>query len=105
MYILYIIVLKIKLITNLHALSVAIHVPPNTGQLPFSLPHGNPMEQSPNQLPQKLPILKYTRQREIEVLSGVFYIHQPMLPAKCYRFNVAKTNAAISLERVKKCTA
>ena len=31
MYILYIIVLKIKLITNLHALSVAIHVPPNTG--------------------------------------------------------------------------
>ncbi len=26
MYILYIIVLKIKLITNLHALSVAIHV-------------------------------------------------------------------------------
>ena len=30
MYILYIIVLKIKLITNLHALSVAIHVPPNT---------------------------------------------------------------------------
>ena len=29
MYILYIIVLKIKLITNLHALSVAIHVPPN----------------------------------------------------------------------------
>ena len=28
MYILYIIVLKIKLITNLHALSVAIHVPP-----------------------------------------------------------------------------
>ena len=33
MYILYIIVLKIKLITNLHALSVAIHVPPNnTGE-------------------------------------------------------------------------
>ena len=30
MYILYIIVLKIKLITNLHALSVAIHVPPNS---------------------------------------------------------------------------
>ena len=30
MYILYIIVLKIKLITNLHALSVAIHVLSNT---------------------------------------------------------------------------
>ena len=42
-----------------------------TGQMPFSLPHANPMEQSPNQLPQKLPILKYTRQREIEILSGV----------------------------------
>ena len=27
-----------------------------------------------------------------------------MLPAKCYCFNVAKTNAAISLERVKKCS-
>ena len=26
-----------------------------------------------------------------------------MLPAKCYCFNVAKTNAAISLERVNKC--
>ena len=26
-----------------------------------------------------------------------------MLPAKCYCFTVAKTNAAISLERVKKC--
>ena len=61
------------------------------------------MEQSPNQLPQKLPILKYTRQREIEILSGVIYIHQPMLPAKCYCFTVAKTNAAISLECVKKC--
>ncbi len=54
-------------------------------------------EQSPNQLPQMLPILKYTRQREIEILSGVIYIHQPMLPAKCYCFNVAKINAAISL--------
>ena len=61
------------------------------------------MEQSPNRLQQKLPILKYTRQREIEILSGVIYIHQPMLPAKCYCFTVAKTNAAISLERVKKC--
>ena len=71
--------------------------------MPFSLPHANPMEQSPNQLPQKLPILKYTRQREIEILSGVIYIHQPMLPAKCYCFTVAKTNAAISLERVNKC--
>ena len=39
-----------------------------TGQMPFSLPHANPMEQSPNQLPQKLPILKYTRRREIEIL-------------------------------------
>ena len=72
-----------------------------TGQMPFSLPHANPMEQSPNQLPQKLPILKYTRQREIAILSGVIYIHQPMLPAKCYCFTIAKTNAAISLERVK----
>ena len=71
----------------------------------FSLPHANPMEQSPNQLPQKLPILKYTRQREIKILSGVIYTHQPMLPAKCYCFNVAKTNAAISLERVKNETA
>ena len=42
-----------------------------TGQMPFSLPHAKPMEQSPNQLPQKLPILKYIRQREIEILSGV----------------------------------
>ena len=70
----------------------------------FSLPHANPMEQSPNQLPQKLPILKYTRQREIEILSGVIYIHQPLLPAKCYCLNVAKINAAISLERVKNAT-
>ena len=76
-----------------------------TGQMPFSLPRANPMEQSPNQLSQKLPILKYTRQREIEILSGVIYIHQPMLPAKCYCFNVAKINAAISLERVKNATA
>ncbi len=73
--------------------------------MPFSLPHANPMEQSPNQLPQKLPILKYSRQREIEILSGVIYIHQPMLPAKCYCFTVAKTNAAISLERVKTASA
>ena len=29
-----------------------------TGQLLFSLPHANPMEQSPNQIPQNLPILK-----------------------------------------------
>ena len=35
------------------------------------------------------------------MLSGVIYIHQPTLPAKCYCFNVAKLNAAISLERVK----
>ena len=67
-----------------------------TGQMPFSLPQANPMEQSPNQLPQKLPILKYPRQ-----ISGVIYIHQPMLPAKCYCFTFAKTNAAITLERVK----
>ena len=63
------------------------------------------MEQSPNQLPQKLPILKYTRQREIEILSGVIYLHQPMLPDKCYCFTVAKTKAAISLERVKNASA
>ena len=58
------------------------------------------MEQSLNQIPQNLPILKYTRQREIEILSDAIYIHQPTLPAKCYCFAVAKTNAAISLERV-----
>ena len=62
------------------------------------------MEQLPNQLPQKLPILKYTGQREIEIPSDVIYIHQPMLPAKCYCFNVAKIHAAISLERVKNAT-
>ena len=28
-------------------------------------------------------------------------MHQPMLPAKCHCFNFVKTNAAISLERVK----
>ena len=66
----------------------------------FSLPRANPMEQSPIKRPQNLPILKYTGQREIEILSGAIYIHQPMLPAKCYCFTVAKTNAAISLERV-----
>ena len=65
----------------------------------FPLPHANPMEQSPNQLPRKLPILKYTRHRDIEILSDVIYIHQLMLPAKCYCFAVAKRNAAISLER------
>ena len=64
------------------------------GLMPFSLPHANPMGQ----------ILKYTRQREIKTLSGVIYIHHPMLPAKCYCFSVAKTNAAISLERVKNAT-
>ena len=76
--------------------------PPNglTGQMLFSLPHANPMEQSPNQLLQKLPILIYTRHREIEILSDVIYIHPLMLPAKCYCFVVAKTNAAIILERV-----
>ena len=66
----------------------------------FSLPHANTMEQLPNQLPQNLPILKYTRQMEIEILSDVIYIHQPMLPAKCYCCTVAKTNEAIRLERV-----
>ena len=58
------------------------------------------MEQSPNQLQQKLPILKYTRQWEIRILSGVIYKHLPMLAAKFYCFAVAKTNAAISLKRV-----
>ena len=76
-----------------------------SSQLQFSLPHVNPMEQLPNQLPQKLPILRYTRQTEIEVLSGVIYIYQPMLPAKCYCFTVAKTNAAISLERINNAIA
>ena len=37
------------------------------------------------------------------MLSGVIYIHQLVLLAKCYCFIVAKTNAAISLEHVKKC--
>ena len=77
-----------------------------SSQLQFSRPHVNPMEQLPNQLPQKLPILRYTRHRtEIEVLSGVIYIYQPMLPAKCYCFTVAKTNAAISLEHVNNAIA
>ena len=76
-----------------------------TGQMPFSLPHANLMEQAPNKLPQKLPMPKYTRQREIEKRSGVIYMHQPMLPAKFYCFKVAKTNSAISIERVKNATA
>ena len=54
-----------------------------TGQMLFSLPHANPMEQSPNHLPQNSPILKYTRQREIKILSDAIYIHRPMFPAKC----------------------
>ena len=76
-----------------------------SSQLQFSRPHVNPMEQLPNQLPHQLPILRYTRQTEIEVLSGVIYIYQPMLPGKCYCFTVAKTNAALSLERVKNAFA
>ena len=35
-----------------------------TGQMQFSRPHANPMGQSPNQLPQKLLILKYNRDIE-----------------------------------------
>ena len=46
-----------------------------SSQLQFSRPHVDPMEQLPNQLPQKLPIVRYTRQTEIEVLSGVIYIY------------------------------
>ena len=34
------------------------------------------MEPSRKQHPQKLPILKYTRKREIETLSGVIYIQK-----------------------------
>ena len=71
-----------------------------TGHMPFSLLRANPMEQSPKQLRQKLPILKYTRQSEIETLSGVIYIHLTMSPATFYCFTVAKTNASISSERV-----
>ena len=76
-----------------------------SSQLPFSRPHVNPIEQLPNHLPHKLPVLRYTRQTEIEVLSGVIYIYQRMLPAKCCCFTVAKTNAAISLERVNNAIA
>ena len=66
--------------------------------MPFSLPHANPMEQSPNQLPQKLPILKYPRQREIEILSGVIYIHQPTLSGnvKCPRYRRRRCRTASS---------
>ena len=73
-----------------------------TGQMQFSLPHANTMEQSPNQLPQKLPMLKYTRLKGNRNTIG---IHQPVLPAKCYCFNIAKINAAIGLEHVKNATA
>ena len=76
-----------------------------SSQLQLSRPHVNPMEQLPNQLTQKLPILRYPRQTEIEVLSGVNNIHQPMLPAKCYCFTVAKTKAAIRLERINNANA
>ena len=55
-------------------------------------------------LSPKLAILKYTHQRKIEKPSGVIYIHHPMLPAKFYCFNIAKTNASISLELVKNAT-
>ena len=62
--------------------------PPNglTGQMLFSLPHANPMEQSPNQLPQKLPMLKYTRHKEIELAYYRVSSTYIMLPAKCYCF-------------------
>ena len=63
--------------------------------------HANPMEPQPKQLSPKLMILKYTHQMKIEKPSGVIYIHT-MLPAKFYCFNIAKTNASISLELVKK---
>ena len=63
--------------------------------------NANPMEPQPKQLSPKLAILKYTHQRKIEKPSGVIYIHHPMLPAKFYCFNIAKTNASISLELVK----
>ena len=51
--------------------------------------------------------LKYTRQSEIEVLSDVVssaYIN-PCCQLNIFVFNVAKINAAISLERLKKYTA
>ena len=60
--------IRCKVLARIHDSAPATGL---TGQMPFSLPHTNPMEQSPNQLPQKLPILKYNRQREIEILSGV----------------------------------
>ena len=48
-------------------------------------------------------ILKYTRLREIEVglLSNVIYIHQLMLPSKCFCFKHRCKTAAASLERLK----
>ena len=58
------------------------------------------MERTQNQLPQKLPIL---RQSEIGVLSDVIRI--PMLPAKYFWFNMAKINAAMSLECLQNATA
>ena len=63
------------------------------------------MAQPAKQLSQNLPILKYTRLKQIELLSDVICIHQPMRPAKYFGFNVAKINAAISLERLKNAAA
>ena len=47
MYILYIIVLKIKLITNLHALSVAIHVLSNMHYSELKLLHSGEIQPNP----------------------------------------------------------
>ena len=42
--------------------------------------------QPAKQVSQNLPILKYTRLGEIEVMSNVICIHQLMLPSKCFCF-------------------
>ena len=70
----------------------------STGKMHSLRPKANPMEWPLNQLSQKLPILKYTRQGEMEVLSDVICMHQPMLAGKSFCFNIAKINAAIGLE-------
>ena len=69
MYILYIIVLKIKLITNLHALSVAIHVPPN-----IHIGTNNADKEGTTAIVDKYrKLLKKTKEARVEqiILSGI----------------------------------
>ena len=44
------------------------------------------MAQPAKHLSQNLPLLKYTRLSEIEVMLNVICIHQLMLPSKCFCF-------------------